>query len=769
MEVKQINYKRIAIYAVFCLCMLFLRYVGTNNEPLDLAVIYALTHIGFSPIVFGVLYILLPFLHNGFTFPWLYVGQAVIFSVSIFLERNYTAKTGKKNVWWISMLGLVIALIGYVLFAPFQNYSLPFVFVVEAKIQKLVICSIIILLSAIFSVGLKALLQKFLKRRLQLEEILFCITFYLFLGIGICRFLSINAYLGVSIFILLLFSCATKDSSCVLCAFVLALPPVSLGVPCFVRFFLYGVTVTLFSQSGRLFSSLFLLVVFFVYGYFDGLYLLSSEALFQSTLAVLLPCVFFILIPTPMIKELENKLIYYREKHLSRIAINRNRALIGEQLYEISAVFREIQSTFLALGTTEAEEGAKEYIQGCVIDNVCKRCTQYKLCKQKGTMQGFKKLIDVGCLKGKVNLMDVPKSLASECINQSGIMYAVNQQIVEYRKYMTEMENAKSGRLLLAGQAQGVSEILRNLALEQSEPLKLYTEKEKALSMALLSVGIVCSELLVSGEEDNITFSLITYGNADVKKIAKVACEVLKIPMMISQKIALSQDKFCCILRKKPTFDACFGVATLKKEGEVASGDTHSVIRIDERRFLVALADGMGSGAYARKISESTLSLLESFYRAKMPPDCVLSTINKLLTFSKEESFACVDIAVVDLDDGRADIVKIGSPVGFIISGSMIKVLEGGALPLGILDSLTPDTASYTLEENDVILFLSDGITGAFGSTTDLYETLKALPYHNPQQLADLLLEKALAEYGGVAKDDMTAVAVRLFKKKAFA
>ncbi|MBO5434991.1 SpoIIE family protein phosphatase, partial [bacterium] len=107
----------------------------------------------------------------------------------------------------------------------------------------------------------------------------------------------------------------------------------------------------------------------------------------------------------------------------------------------------------------------------------------------------------------------------------------------------------------------------------------------------------------------------------------------------------------------------------------------------------------MGSGEYARRISESTISLLESFYRAKMPPETILKTVNKLLTFNKEESFACVDIAVIDLDTGEADIVKIGSPLGFILTGSTVKVLEGGSLPLGILDSLHPDTATYTLTE----------------------------------------------------------------------
>ena len=61
-------------------------------------------------------------------------------------------------------------------------------------------------------------------------------------------------------------------------------------------------------------------------------------------------------------------------------------------------------------------------------------------------------------------------------------------------------------------------------------------------------------------------------------------------------------------------------------------------------------------------------------------------------------------------------------------------------------------------------MVLSDGITSAFGSSADLYETLKKIPSSNPQQLADSLLQQALSLYGGTAKDDMTVLAVRLFK-----
>ena len=177
----------------------------------------------------------------------------------------------------------------------------------------------------------------------------------------------------------------------------------------------------------------------------------------------------------------------------------------------------------------------------------------------------------------------------------------------------------------------------------------------------------------------------------------------------------------------------------------------------------MALSDGMGSGEYARKISDCTVSLVESFYRAKMPPELILETVNRLLSFNKEESFACVDIATVDLGEGFADVVKIGSPLGFIFSEQKIEILESESLPLGILDGVKPTTLRKKLEDGDTLLFISDGVTEAFGSSADIADFLQTLSPHNPQALADALIAEALARENGHARDDMTAVCARLF------
>lgn len=760
---KNIDLPKVFLHIGLGFCSLLLYHVGVQGEPYSLALAYAAQTAGLNPIVIVIAFLFSTLVWGNSKTFLLYFCQSVLLIGAFLLQKKVLpARLRKFNL--LPMLSLSFCLGGFIAFAPFEAYALPLSLVLDAIVQKIFLSAGIFLLSACFSVALKALLRKLLKCRLYNDEIVFSSLLFLLCGFGFCRIFSVNAYLGVAFFILFVFSYVTKDAYVLLCAFLLSLPPFFIARYPISKFFTFGAITCFLVPSGKLITICGFLCVFFTFGCFDGLYTLPTPFLVQSVLSAVLPCLLFILFPTSILKAIENKLVFYREKHLNRIAINRNRFAVGEKLYELSAVFREIECTFSALGSNEAEQGAKEYIRGCVIEEVCKNCSHHRICQQKNVQADLDVLVDIGCLKGRTSLLDMPKSLVNECIQQSFILNAVNKQLHDYRRYMTESENAASGRALLANQAQGISEILKNLALEQSQPLRIYTDKERALNAALLNVGIVCSEVLVYGEENNLTLSLITYGNADVKKISRVASHVLETNMMISEKLNLSDNKFCCILRKKPYFDAAFGVATTKKVNATASGDTHSILKIDERTFMVALSDGMGSGEYARRISESTISLLESFYRAKMPSALVLSTINKLLSFSKEETFACVDIAIVNLDDGNADIVKIGSPYGFILTGGTVKVLEGSSLPLGILDSIHPDTSGYRLAENDVLLFLSDGITDAFGSTADLYEALKCVPIRNPQQLVDELLRQAIDRYGGEAKDDMTAIAVRLFK-----
>ena len=295
----------------------------------------------------------------------------------------------------------------------------------------------------------------------------------------------------------------------------------------------------------------------------------------------------------------------------------------------------------------------------------------------------------------------------------------------------------------------------------------------KSYNLLSLTVGETedptVSRMTISMVGDDKTFE-------QVKKQLNRSVEVIKVLDFTDLPIHKKEILFIKLraLKREEMEDvfrsaAVFGVAAVKKSGEKTSGDTHSVIRINEHRFLMALSDGMGSGEYAHKVSDTAISLIEAFYRAEMPEGTVLDTINKLLAFSRDERFACIDICSVDLNTGGAEFVKIGSPVAVILRDGKVRVLESGSLPMGILDTLRPAVAQEKLSDGDMLVFMSDGITSAFGSTPELIEFLQPLKPLNPQNLADKLLAAALERTGGKAEDDMTVLCTRIFQTAAAA
>ena len=178
---------------------------------------------------------------------------------------------------------------------------------------------------------------------------------------------------------------------------------------------------------------------------------------------------------------------------------------------------------------------------------------------------------------------------------------------------------------------------------------------------------------------------------------------------------------------------------------------------------MLALSDGMGSGNTAKATSQASLSLIECFYRAGLPAEVSLSTVNKLLSFSGEDNFTALDLAVINLENLSCDFIKLGAPYGFIVSRGVVKLIEGSSLPMGILNELKPAVCTEPVMPGDVILFLSDGITDAFGSATDFADFLIAISTSNPQKLADKIMNEAFTLYGNKAGDDMTVVACKIF------
>ena len=75
-----------------------------------------------------------------------------------------------------------------------------------------------------------------------------------------------------------------------------------------------------------------------------------------------------------------------------------------------------------------------------------------------------------------------------------------------------------------------------------------------------------------------------------------------------------------------------------------------------------------------------------------------------------EESFATVDISIINLYEGTLDVIKAGGAATYLIRGTQIKKIEGVSMPIGILQEVKPAKMHMKLKPNDIVITASDGL-----------------------------------------------------------
>ncbi len=687
------------------------------------------------------------------------IPSMLIFCGFYFVIKLIYSKQKRKKTLLYSAFSL-IAMLGFVILGEAGGEI--------SVLKRVLVTAITCFLSLAESISVKAVCKKGLKYKMNYEEIICIFLTVCLLGIGICNFISPLVWKGFCIFAVLFISYLYRFGTG---AFVSALFGVSLAIfygnlDYISMAIIWGITADGLTYFSRYFSAIMVVAVDLVSFYF-------FKNLEFNFLAEFLPsiigAVIFVILPNKPLSALKEKLYSFREKQLIRQTINRNRLMLSNRLYELSGVFTEMASAFSSFKQNQLSESAiKDSLVKEICSTVCEECENKFKCKKEERIikSEFNKMIEIGFAKGKLSFIDIPVTLANTCIKNSEIIFGVNKMLASYRSYMQNANNMNTGRDLISAQTEGVAEILKGLALESGSLLKYQSRVERKLTGELLKKGFFVSELLIYGEEASLTVSIVLcMKEFSLKALRAVISAELGYEVELTDKNQITEEKCYLIFKKANAFDAIFGVARATKDNSSVSGDTHSVIRINEDKFLVALSDGMGSGKKAEEISAMSLSLIESFYKAGMGSNLILSTVNKLLAINTEDSYTALDVSVIDLSACRADFIKYGAPYGFIVNANGVKIVESNTLPLGILKELSPSVCSTELSDGDMILLITDGVSDAFVSSNEIIDFLRKAPAKNPQTLADNVLAKAIEINGGEKKDDMTCLAVRIFKR----
>ena len=441
--------------------------------------------------------------------------------------------------------------------------------------------------------------------------------------------------------------------------------------------------------------------------------------------------------------------------------VNRRGRELATRLASASDVFYDMSKNLEKLAE-KSSECSPDKLAKEVAKSFCGRCKDREICFSalgSDTASVLLPMADAAVNRGKVTILDMPPFVTSRCSNMHSLASAINTSAEAYKKRMSEAKNLVACKSLMSEQFAGVALVLDSLATSCAEQVNFASDDVELLKAELLKHNIVASEIVVCGEGSKSSATLLVR-EQDAQKavLARIVSKSLGCKMEIS-KIQDKGEQKTVYLDCAPVYEVAYGTAQKKYGDESESGDTVSVLCPSRTRRLFAICDGMGHGAKASETSKNAVRMIESFYRAGIDSGIILSLANKLLKLGAEDMFSSLDIAVLDMQSGGLDVVKLGSASSFIIRKENIEMLTCTCAPIGIVDDVESITSRYQLFDGDMLLMMSDGVFDALDGT-GVCEAIDEIDTQNPQTLSDAILEKALQNG---ATDDCTVLAMRLF------
>ncbi len=323
----------------------------------------------------------------------------------------------------------------------------------------------------------------------------------------------------------------------------------------------------------------------------------------------------------------------------------------------------------------------------------------------------------------------------------------------------------------ISNQLKNVSNAIKSMAKDIEKDIKA-EEKYQAERLEIVDLlrqkEIEVQDIMIKKDNRFIVEIYLTrlLENTKLEQIAEILTNILKESIVLNAEatvgkkiVYLSDDKYIMAI----------GMAQETKNNSKQSGDSILNIRLKDGKYLVAISDGMGSGKEAKNSSNQTLRLLENLLVSGFEKKASLDLINNALMNQNKETFATLDIAIVDLYEGNVEFIKSAACPTYIKKNKRVQMIKSNSLPTGILEESKLETFDKDINDGEIVVLCSDGIldSNVEYKNKELWikYLLEDIETTNTQKIANLILEESVDNNYGIAKDDMSVVAFKFRQK----
>lgn len=411
-----------------------------------------------------------------------------------------------------------------------------------------------------------------------------------------------------------------------------------------------------------------------------------------------------------------------------------------------------------------------ENVEGEIVDEIFNKLLEKQFIKEKDLIKILAKnnnyVVGFGEDEEKVD-RDIEKM--TQAINSAYRIGKMN--FVWSARLKEEKQNFESQ---LKGVSKAISNIAKNLD-EENYAQELFDDKKEQIALLLKQKEILLQEISITkkdGGRFNVELYIEQNDRNDIKDIIlNILNKVLEEKMCVIEEKSVKKEnctKYVFMSDDKYILDIGHSIAI--KDNMPVSGDSILNTKLKDGKYLIAISDGMGSGPEARKSSQIVTSMLKRLLNSGFERNTSISLINSSLLNVSDEVFATLDIAIIDLYKGTIEFIKNGACPTYIKNSKRTQVIKSRTLPTGVVKEVSADVFDKDIEENDLIVMVSDGILDSNIEYKNkelwikyLIEDINIL---NPQKVADIILNESIDNNFGKVKDDMSVIVCKFIKKK---
>ena len=459
------------------------------------------------------------------------------------------------------------------------------------------------------------------------------------------------------------------------------------------------------------------------------------------------------------------------------------------RLEALSGAFTSLSKMFYDLSGQLRKPKLPELRRLCdeVFDRHCARCRYRETCDKAACHPAdllAPRLAAQLYKKGSADLHALPPEAVADCFHIQAILEDINSRCAKLTEHLIKSEKTE----VFAADYESVADLIKDTLEDEEEEYRCNRQAADKIFDWLTARGVTVQGVVVCGKRHcriivkGTHFDQSEPALRELRTCFEDICATrLSLPSFEEEENTSSTVMH---MASTAIYDTVYAGSTVPADTPQEAplpppltnenshsgymppstcGDHIALFKSDNACFYALISDGMGSGAEASLTSDICALFLEKMLSAGNRVELSVRMLNSLIrqknSGTGDECSATVDLMELDLMSGQAIFAKSGASPTYVVRGGKVYKLRSRTLPIGILKDSDPQLLRFRMHPGDVVVMVSDGVTGGNDECPWLIDLLSDPLPESMNHLRLKILRQAIASG---SPDDLSAIAVRV-------